>query len=91
MLAQRKTVTRGAATVPLADADRRLVGRTVDFYQDWLAHDQPGDPWWDAVDFRAGRQQAPPATFLGGWYDIFLPAQVRRLRGHAGGRAGRPE
>jgi putative CocE/NonD family hydrolase len=52
------------------------VGRTVDFYQDWLAHEQPGDPWWGAVDFRAGRQQAPPATFLGGWYDIFLPAQV---------------
>jgi putative CocE/NonD family hydrolase len=76
MLAQRKIVVQGAATLPLADADRRMVGRTVDFYQDWLAHEQPGDPWWDAVDFRAGREQAPPATFLGGWYDIFLPAQV---------------
>jgi putative CocE/NonD family hydrolase len=76
MLGQRKVMTRGAATLPLGDADRRTVGRTVDFYQDWLAHEQPGDPWWDAVDFRAGRAQAPPATFLGGWYDIFLPAQV---------------
>ncbi|HUJ67773.1 MAG TPA: CocE/NonD family hydrolase [Acidimicrobiales bacterium] len=76
MLRQRKLVTRGATTLPLADADRRIVGRRVDFYQDWLAHDQPGDPWWEAVDFRTGREQAPPATFLGGWYDIFLPAQV---------------
>ncbi len=76
MRAQRKTVARGAATLPLSDADRRIVGRTVDFYQAWLAHEQPGDPWWDAVDFRAGRMQAPPASFLGGWYDIFLPAQI---------------
>jgi putative CocE/NonD family hydrolase len=76
MLVQRKAVARGASTLPLADADRQIVGRTVDFYQDWLAHEQPGDPWWDPVDFRAGREQAPPATFLGGWYDIFLPAQI---------------
>jgi putative CocE/NonD family hydrolase len=48
----------------------------VGFFQDWLAHAEPRDPWWDPVDFRAGRDQAPPATFLGGWYDIFLPAQV---------------
>ncbi len=76
MLAQRKRVAQGASTLPLVDADRRIVGRTVDFFQDWLAHEQPGDPWWDAVDFRAGRAQAPPATFLAGWYDIFLPAQI---------------
>jgi len=76
MLAQRKAFAEGSTTLPLTDADRRIVGRTVGFYQDWLAHEQPGDPWWDPVDFRAGRQQAPPATFLGGWYDIFLPAQI---------------
>jgi putative CocE/NonD family hydrolase len=76
MLAQRKIVARGAATLPLADADRRMVGRTVGFYRDWLAHEEPRDPWWDPVDFRSGRLQAPPSTFLGGWYDIFLPAQV---------------
>jgi putative CocE/NonD family hydrolase len=76
MLSQRKGVARGAAILPLANADRRLVGRTVGYYQDWLAHEQPGDPWWEAIDFRAARLQAPPATFLAGWYDIFLPAQV---------------
>jgi putative CocE/NonD family hydrolase len=76
MLTQRRTVVSGSSTLPLADADRRIVGRTVDFYQDWLAHEQPGDPWWDPIDFRGAREQAPAASFLGGWYDIFLPAQV---------------
>jgi putative CocE/NonD family hydrolase len=90
MATQRKIVARGAATLPLAEADRRIVGRTVDFYQDWLRHEQPGDPWWDAVDFRAGRQSGPPATFLGGWYDIFLPAQVDDFVAmRAAGRAAR--
>jgi hypothetical protein len=41
-----------------------------------LVHDAPGDPWWRPVDFGAGAQHAPPATLLGGWYDIFLPKQV---------------
>ena len=76
MLRQRKLVGPGFATLPLSDADRRVVGRKVDFFQDWLAHEQPGDPWWAAVDFRGRRDEGPPATFLGGWYDIFLPAQV---------------
>jgi uncharacterized protein len=76
MVKQRRALTPGFATLPLADADQRVVGRRVDFYQDWLAHEQPGDPWWDAIDFRGARSEAPPATFLGGWYDIFLLAQI---------------
>jgi putative CocE/NonD family hydrolase len=76
MLKQHQAVTPGSATLPLSQADERILGRRVDFYQDWLTHEQPGDPWWDVVDFRSERDQAPPATFLGGWYDIFLPAQI---------------
>jgi putative CocE/NonD family hydrolase len=72
----RSRLRPGYASLPLADADRRVVGRRVGFFQDWLEHDAPGDKWWDPVDFRAGRAQAPPATFLGGWYDLFLPQQV---------------
>jgi hypothetical protein len=76
MAKQRRVVAPGFATLPLSNADQRVVGRRLDFYQDWLAHEEPGDPWWDAIDFRGVRSQAPPATFLGGWYDIFLPAQI---------------
>ena len=76
MLAHRRKVAPGFTTLPLAEADRRVVGRRVGFFQDWLLHDRPGDPWWHPVDFRAGRDHAPPATFLAGWYDIFLPRQI---------------
>jgi putative CocE/NonD family hydrolase len=73
---QRAVLARGFATVPLSAADRGVVGQTVRCYQDWLAHEERGDPWWDPIDFRAARPQAPPTTHLGGWYDIFLPAQI---------------
>ncbi len=76
MLRARRDLRPGYATLPLRDADRRVVGRSVAFYQDWLLHDTPGDPWWDPVDFRAGRSSAPPASLVAGWYDIFLPSQI---------------
>ena len=66
----------GFSTLPLSTADQRVVGRRVGFFQDWLAHDQPGDRWWDPVDFRPFRLQGPPATFQAGWYDIFLAGQM---------------
>ena len=51
------------------------VGRTVAFYQDWLAH-HPDDPWWDVIDFTRELSRVPPVTMLAGWYDMFLPAQL---------------
>ena len=35
-----------------------------------------GDPWWDGVDFGRRLEHVPPASLIGGWYDLFLPAQV---------------
>jgi len=64
------------ATLPLADTDRAAVGRHVDFYQQWLAHDHADDAWWDVVDFTHDYSRVPPATMLTGWYDIFLPGQL---------------
>ena len=46
------------------------------FFQDWLAHASPDDPWWDGVDFGRRLEKVPPASFVGGWYDLFLRAQV---------------
>ena len=64
------------ATLPLTDTDRAAVGRHVDFYEQWLAHDRAGDTWWDTVDFTRDYSRVPPATMLTGWYDLFLPAQL---------------
>jgi uncharacterized protein len=73
-----------ARHLPLREADRIVTGRTVEYYQDWLEHNLPGDPWWQPVDFSdtVGEISAP-VNLIGGWYDIFLPqilADYGRLR-----------
>jgi uncharacterized protein len=59
---------------PLRDVDTIAVGERVSYYQDWLVHNAPDDPWWKQVDFSdtvAGL--TAPVNLLGGWHDIFLP------------------
>ncbi|MEY2430531.1 MAG: uncharacterized protein QOC92_256, partial [Acidimicrobiaceae bacterium] len=88
MIRSRRELRPAYATLPLSDADRQVVGHHVEFFQDWLAHEAPGDPWWDDVDFRGAVGNAPASSLLGGWYDIFLPWQVEEYEMMA--RAGRP-
>jgi uncharacterized protein len=76
MLTTRRAIRRGAGAPRLADADRLTVGRHVAYYQDWLAHAEGGDTWWDPLDFGRRLDHCPPASMVGGWYDIFLPGEV---------------
>jgi putative CocE/NonD family hydrolase len=71
-----KAVRSASAVLPLQGADSVAVGRPVDFYQDWLTHEAPGDPWWDGINFGRRLERIPPASLVGGWYDVFLPSQV---------------
>jgi uncharacterized protein len=71
-----RALQRAYTALPLADTDRLAVGRTVAFYEDWLAHDRPDDPWWNVVDFSRELSRVPPVTMLTGWYDMFLTAQL---------------
>jgi putative CocE/NonD family hydrolase len=81
------TASRRAApaftTLPLSQVDQRVHGRRIGFYQDWLDHELPGDPWWQPLDFSKDLDRVPPASLLAGWYDLFLREQVadfERLR-----------
>lgn len=76
MVTGGRIVRRATATAPVGLSDVRTVGHRVGWYQDWMAHDAPDDPWWKAIDFGPHLRNAPPATLLGGWYDLFLPWQV---------------
>jgi putative CocE/NonD family hydrolase len=71
-----KAVARAAEVLPLGQADTAAVGEAVPAYQSWLEHSEPGDPWWDVTDFSRQLDRVPPASFVGGWYDLFLAAQV---------------
>ena len=74
--------------LPLLKTDEAATGKPVTFFRDWLAHNEPGDEWWQPVDFsETVSNVTAPVHLLGGWYDIFLPqtlADYSRLR-----RAGR--
>lgn len=80
---RRGRLERALRSLPLAEADRRVLGRRWPFYGETLAHG-PEDPHWSEGDF-TGRvaEVGIPAAFVAGWYDLFLADQLRdyqRLR-----------
>lgn len=75
------------ATVPLRRADRVLAPEGIAWWQDWMDHAEPGDPWWDPVDYGRAAESLPPTVMTTGWQDIFLPWQLQDF-GNAR-RAGR--
>ena len=87
-LASRRTLRAASGVLPVADADAAAVGRHVRFFQDWIVHENPGDTWWDPIDFGRQLEAVPPASLVGGWYDIFLPCQLDDYRAlRAAGRS----
>lgn len=61
------------AHLPIGDDDKIVTGKTVPFYQKWLAHPDY-DSYWQSIDLsdKVGQVQAP-AHFVSGWYDFMLP------------------
>jgi putative CocE/NonD family hydrolase len=60
--------------LPLNQGDRLAAGVTIPFYQDWLTHNPPGDPWWDDMDYRAAVAGVnAPVHLIGGYYDVLFP------------------
>lgn len=80
MLFGRRRLNRAYTKLPLNEADTGTLGTKVPFYQDWLVHDSPGDPWWDDFDWSREIDPMPPASMLAGWYDLFLPGQLEDFR-----------
>jgi hypothetical protein len=73
----RMLAAQACAVLPLKHADRVVSKEGVSWWQDWMNHAEPGDSFWNSIDYgrRAG---AVPATVMStGWFDIFLPWQLR--------------
>jgi uncharacterized protein len=74
-----------AGQLPLGQLDRLATGATRPYWQHWLCGDKD---YWEAHSFSAGPAKLTAAvSMVGGWYDIFLPAQLRdyaalRAAGH---------
>jgi putative CocE/NonD family hydrolase len=74
----RAAIARIHAHLPLRELDTLAVGTEVSWWQDWVGHGEPSDPWWKAIDHSADVAAIRvPAVMIGGWRDIFLPWQVK--------------
>ncbi|MFF7882280.1 CocE/NonD family hydrolase [Streptomyces sp. NPDC020794] len=79
LLASRKTL-RALDTLPLNRADTAALGNRCQYIQDILDHPSD-DPFWSRLDHRdTVADISVPASVIGGWYDIFLPGQLRDYR-----------
>jgi putative CocE/NonD family hydrolase len=77
MVGQKKRVAAAAKILPLSDIDVALTGGPVPPYQQWLENPGVDNPWWAEINFGRNLKKAPPASFVAGWYDLFLRDQVR--------------
>lgn len=68
---------RGKRHLPLKETDRVTTGVTVPFFQDWLVHTAPGDPFWRDVDFTPALARVrAPVNLVAGWCDVFVGRQL---------------
>ena len=64
--------------LPLQGAAELAIGRPAVHWQDWLEHNDPEDEYWKEANFRKTLAKVTsPVNMVGGWYDIFLPWQLR--------------
>ena len=71
-------LTRALDLLPLQDGDKAATGRTVGWYQDWLANPSADLDFWRRQSHRDQVPQiAAPISMLTGWYDLFLPWMLR--------------
>jgi hypothetical protein len=67
---------RGFEGFPVIEADDRAAGN-VPFFDDWLIHKE-ADGYWQAIDGEdRARTVKAPVLLMAGWYDPFLPTQLR--------------
>lgn len=67
--------------LPLRDLDTLATGSQAPFFQEWLVHNELGDPYWEKRCFeQTVGEVSVPVHMMTGWYDIFLPWQLRDYR-----------
>ncbi|MGH3239124.1 MAG: CocE/NonD family hydrolase, partial [Spirillospora sp.] len=78
LTSRRRAVRAARSGRPLSELDVLAGGQSMRFYQDLLAGHTGENGYWDDRDFSGTvGDVAAPVTLLGGWYDVFLPWQIR--------------
>jgi len=77
----RRTVPTAAATLPLADGARSLLGADAPMFESWVDHADTTDPFWDALRVpEALDRVGVPVLLLGGWQDLFIRQTLQQYR-----------
>ncbi len=77
---QAKKLVQALNTLPLAQADVVAIGHRSDYIQDVLTR-TGHHPRWAEIDHRHRVADVTvPVSSVAGWYDIFLPGQLRDFR-----------
>ncbi len=75
---QLARIRRGLGKAPLQAADVDVAGAPVLFWRDFVGHAAPDDSFWAGVDHDAADlTRMPPVSMVTGWWDLFLPEQLR--------------
>lgn len=79
----RRALARATSGLPLGDAARKLLGTGASWFEDWLAHTEPNDPYWSSMRLHQALERAEiPVLLISGWQDLFLEqtmTQYQRL------------
>lgn len=71
-------LTKAFDVLPLSAGDTAATGEQVHWYQDWVRHEDLGDEYWTQQDHSTSvAAVTAPTLMVTGWYDIFLPWQLR--------------
>jgi len=79
-LTQIRRASRALRTLPLSEADVTATGSHVDYVQDILTEDAGSSRWAGIDHTHRVAEVSTPVSSIGGWYDIFLPGQLRDFR-----------
>jgi len=74
---QDKKTARALHTLPLNTADVAAFGERSEYIQDILVHDADAQRWNGFDHSHRVAAVTVPVSSIGGWYDIFLPGQLR--------------
>ncbi|OBJ54988.1 CocE/NonD family hydrolase, partial [Mycobacterium sp. 1423905.2] len=76
-----RKVARAVAEVPLGTGARTLLGDGAPWFESWLEHTDPDDPFWDRLRFPAALDRVEvPVLLLTGWQDVFLGQTLQQYQ-----------
>lgn len=82
---------RGYIGFPLIETDDRSIG-DVEFFNDWVKHTGRDEYWADIDGENRAKSLKAPVLLMAGWYDPFLPTQLKdfiTIRSEAAPRVAR--